>query len=43
MLTDFTETLPPRPARPPGTAEDWTIPQRWERFSVEENRVWDTC
>jgi phenylalanine-4-hydroxylase len=40
MFTDFTETLPP-PARPPGTAEDWTIPQRWERFGPEEHRVWD--
>ena len=40
MFTDFTETLPP-PARPPGTAEDWTIPQRWERFGAEEHRVWD--
>ena len=35
MFTDFTDTLPPpRPARPPGTAEDWTIPQRWERFGA---------
>jgi phenylalanine-4-hydroxylase len=42
MLTDFTDTLPPpRPARPPGAAEDWTIPQRWERFGAEEHRVWD--
>jgi phenylalanine-4-hydroxylase len=42
MFTDFTATLPsPRPARPPGTAEDWTIPQRWERFGAEEHRVWD--
>ena len=22
-------------------AEGWTIPQRWERFSAEEHRVWD--
>ena len=43
MFTDFTETLPPpRPARPPGTAEDWTIPQRWEHFGAEEHRVWDS-
>ena len=43
MFTDFTQTLPPpRPARPPGTAEDWTIPQHWERFGAEEHRVWDT-
>jgi phenylalanine-4-hydroxylase len=43
MFTDFTETLPPpRPARPPGAAEDWTIPQRWDRFTAEEHRVWDT-
>lgn len=41
MFTDFTETLPPPPARPPGAAEDWTIPQRWELFGAEEHRVWD--
>ena len=27
--------------RPPGTAEDWTLPQHWERFTSEEHRVWD--
>jgi phenylalanine-4-hydroxylase len=27
--------------RPPGTAEDWTIPQRWEQFTAEDHRVWD--
>ncbi len=27
--------------RPAGTAEDWTIPQHWERFTAEEHRVWD--
>jgi phenylalanine-4-hydroxylase len=27
--------------RPPGTAEDWTIPQRWELFTAEDHRVWD--
>ena len=43
MFTDFTDTLPPpRPARPPGAADDWTIPQRWELFGAEEHRVWDT-
>jgi phenylalanine-4-hydroxylase len=42
VFTDFTETLPPpRPARAPGTAEDWTIPQRWALFEAEEHRVWD--
>lgn len=25
----------------PGMAPDWTIPQRWARFSQEEHRVWD--
>ncbi len=25
----------------PGIAPDWTIPQRWERFSAEEHRVWN--
>jgi phenylalanine-4-hydroxylase len=24
-----------------GKAADWTIPQRWERFSPDEHRVWD--
>lgn len=28
-------------APPPGAAADWTIPQRWERFTPEEHRVWD--
>jgi phenylalanine-4-hydroxylase len=42
MLTDFTDTLPPpRPARPPGTAEDWTVPQLWAHFGAGEHRVWD--
>lgn len=42
MFTEFTQTLPQAPAaRPPATAEDWTIPQRWERFGAEEHRVWD--
>jgi len=29
------------PARPSGTASDWTIPQNWERFTAEDHRVWD--
>jgi phenylalanine-4-hydroxylase len=42
MFTDFTDVLPPPPpARPPGAADDWTVPQRWEHFSAEEHRVWD--
>lgn len=42
MFTDFTETLAQPPAaRPPGTAEDGTIPQNWSHFSAEEHRVWD--
>ena len=28
-------------APPPGAAADWTIPQRWERFTADEHRVWD--
>ena len=28
--------------RPPEAAEDWTIPQGWERYSAEEHAVWDT-
>ena len=45
-MIDLLETAPP-PAlhihltRPPETAEDWTIPQHWERFTAEEHRVWD--
>jgi phenylalanine-4-hydroxylase len=27
---------------PPGAAEDWTIPQRWEHFTPDEHRIWDT-
>lgn len=49
MFTEFEATpaagspLPPHVhlVRPPGTAEDWTIPQQWERFTAEEHRVWD--
>ncbi|MDB5667458.1 MAG: phenylalanine 4-monooxygenase [Alphaproteobacteria bacterium] len=49
MFTEFEApaavgaTLPPHVhlVRPPGTAEDWTIPQNWERFTAEEHRVWD--
>ena len=49
MFTEF-ETppasgaaLPPHVhlVRPPGTAEDWTMPQHWERFTPDEHRVWD--
>ncbi len=29
-------------SRPPEAAEDWTIPQQWDRFSAEEHGVWDT-
>jgi phenylalanine-4-hydroxylase len=30
------------PTRPPaGAAEDWTIPQCWEKFDKEEHGVWD--
>jgi phenylalanine-4-hydroxylase len=48
MLTELENTDAASPARshvhasrPPGTAEDWTVPQHWERFSAEEHRVWD--
>lgn len=27
--------------RPDGAADDWTIPQNWERFSASEHAVWD--
>ena len=49
MFTEFEAApaagspLPPHVhlVRPTGTAEDWTIPQHWERFTAEEHRVWD--
>ena len=28
--------------RPEGTADDWTIPQNWDRFTPGEHAVWDT-
>jgi phenylalanine-4-hydroxylase len=41
----LTETLlaerAERSVPPPGAAADWTIPQRWERFTAEDHRVWD--
>jgi phenylalanine-4-hydroxylase len=27
---------------PPGAADDWTIPQDWDRFTAEDHDVWDT-
>lgn len=27
--------------RPAGTAEDWTIPQGWDRYSADEHAMWD--
>jgi phenylalanine-4-hydroxylase len=47
MFSDFDLALAPPPvqapasAPPPGCAADWTIPQRWERFTPEDHRVWD--
>ena len=47
MLTELDPAEAAAPAshihlvRPAGTAEDWTIPQEWERFTPEEHRVWD--
>ena len=31
----------PELTRPPEAAEDWTVPQDWDRFSEEEHSVWD--
>jgi phenylalanine-4-hydroxylase len=28
--------------RPPEAAEDWTVPQGWDRYTAEEHQVWDT-
>lgn len=28
--------------RPAGAADDWTIPQDWDRFTAAEHAVWDT-
>lgn len=50
MFTQFEAAPPPdgpklpphvHLVRPPGTAEDWTMAQDWERFTEEEHRVWD--
>ena len=43
MFKDFTEIeLPAEAASPPaGAAADWTVPQRWHRFTAEEHAVWD--
>lgn len=30
------------PIRPAGTADDWTIPQGWDRYTPEEHATWDT-
>ncbi|MEA3542748.1 MAG: phenylalanine 4-monooxygenase [Pseudomonadota bacterium] len=27
--------------RPPGAAEDWTIPQGWDRYSAADHATWD--
>ena len=27
--------------RPAGAAEDWTVPQEWERYSADEHAMWD--
>lgn len=27
--------------RPEGAAEDWTIPQRWERYTAADHAMWD--
>jgi len=28
--------------RPPEAAQDWTVPQAWDRYTAEEHQVWDT-
>ncbi len=28
--------------RPPEAADDWTVPQNWDRFTPDEHAVWDT-
>ena len=27
--------------RPEGAAEDWTVPQQWDRYTAEEHATWD--
>jgi phenylalanine-4-hydroxylase len=27
---------------PPGAAPDWTVPQRWDRYTPEDHATWDT-
>ena len=39
MFKEFIES-PPH-ATLDGVAADWTVPQRWERFTAEEHGVWD--
>jgi phenylalanine-4-hydroxylase len=29
------------PSPPPGAAEDWTVPQRWEAFTPAQHHIWD--
>ena len=41
MFKDFTETAPPTPAPPAGTAADWTVPQHWDRFTDDHHATWD--
>ena len=28
--------------RPPEAADDWTVPQHWDRFTAQEHATWDT-
>jgi phenylalanine-4-hydroxylase len=32
---------PPASSLPPGTAGDWTIPQRWQDYDAAQHRIWD--
>lgn len=41
LIDDAPAPVSTRSLPPAGAARDWTIPQRWERFTAEDHRVWD--